>query len=402
MDCIEKVSPFQTGTPVIPENFEGRKEIIKECTLGLRQAIEGNAQHFFITGKRGMGKTSLATYLNEIAKKRYKMIGVHVFNDGVHTTEQLIIQIIERILNEIECETWSNKIYKKFRDNIESAGLFGVSIKFKPKDENLIDNVKDNFASFLVDLVNNFEDKSGIFIIIDDINGLTENPEFANWYKSFADDLATNYRNKSPIAFMLTGYPEKIESLYNHQPSVNRIFKHKYLSPLHNNEIKDFYIKIFDRLAIEIQEDALNSMIYYSSGLPTMMQEIGEGIFWINDDKIITKDTALLGIIRAGKEIGLKYLKPVLDSSIRSDKYLSIFNKLGSYFLKHSGDDYSFRKKDFTANLNENENKVFSDFLIKARKLGIIEFTGAKKSGQYKFTNNLYGLYFAIISLNTT
>ncbi len=392
---------FQPDTPVNPENFEGRKDIIEECMFGLNQAVNSYSKHFFVTGKRGMGKSSLASYIKECAKRKYKMVGVHVYNDGVHTTEDLITHIIEETLKEIASEKWSDKIYDKFKNHVESMDFLGCSIKFKPQDETLIKHVKNNFASFLVDLIKHFDDKNGIFIVIDDINGLTDTPEFAFWYKSFADSLATNFRGEANIAIMLTGYEEKLEKLYYHNPSFTRIFKHLYLNPLSDVEVAEFYKNSFKKLNVEIDENALKEMVYFSSGFPTMMQEIGAGIFWnIDEEEKIDKEIALAGIIRAGEEIGFKYLKPALDSSIRSEKYLSIFNKLGyDYLDNYPGEEYTFRKKEFIEKLDENESKVFSDFLRKARELGIIEFTGAKKSGHYKFTNNLYSLYFAINSL---
>lgn len=40
--------------------------------------------------------------------------------------------------------------------------------------------------------------------------------------------------------------------------------------------------------------------------------------------------------------------------------------------------------------------KVFDGFLRRANELGIIELVGSKKQGTYKFTNNLYPVYFMI------
>lgn len=137
-------------------------------------------------------------------------------------------------------------------------------------------------------------------------------------------------------------------------------------------------------------------MVHFSLGFPTMMQEIGDAIYWINEESFISQKTALLGIIRAGSEIGVKYLKPAQDNSIRSEKYLNIFSKLGSDFLNNTREEYSFKKQDFISSLSKNEQKVFDDFLTKARQLRILEFNGAEKSGDYKFTNNLYPIYFAI------
>ena len=46
------------------------------------------------------------------------------------------------------------------------------------------------------------EEKSGIFIALDDINGLSTNPDFANWYKSFVDNVAIRYPSNFPAFIM--------------------------------------------------------------------------------------------------------------------------------------------------------------------------------------------------------
>ncbi|MCL2115961.1 MAG: AAA family ATPase [Methanobrevibacter sp.] len=155
----EKETPFQPGYPVNPEKFKGRVDIIENINRYLLKINKGEAQHFFITGKRGMGKTSLATYINDLVKRKYKMIGVHIFNDGFHDVNSLIEEIIERLLNEIESETWSQKILDFFGDNIEKVGLMGTTIKFKPKNKEYLKSIKNTFPLVLTDLIHNFNDK---------------------------------------------------------------------------------------------------------------------------------------------------------------------------------------------------------------------------------------------------
>ena len=263
---------------------------------------------------------------------------------------------------------------------------------------NDFNNIKDNFAFYLTDLVNNFEDKDGIFIVIDDINGLSETPEFANWYKSFTDTLATSFYEKAPITIMLTGYPEKFNKLYDHNPSFSRIFHLHKVSILNNDEIINFYKEIFESNNFKWEEESLKFMAKYSSGMPTMMQEIGEATFLVDNDYIISKKDGIQGIINAGKIIGLKYLQPLLDEKIRSEKYISILDKI-SEKLSTSPDD-TFTKKEFMDILSESEIKVFKDFISRARKLGIIELASSKKQGVYQFTNNLYPIYFYIQTIN--
>lgn len=50
--------------------------------------------------------------------------------------------------------------------------------------------------------------KSGLFIVLDDVNGLVGKAEFANWNKSFVDEVATQYRD-FPSFIMLLGLLKK-------------------------------------------------------------------------------------------------------------------------------------------------------------------------------------------------
>ena len=191
MNIFDKESLFQPGQPASPDRFKGREDIIEDILKYFPSVKSGNPQHFFITGKRGMGKTSLANNISGFAKNNYSMVTAHIMNDGVHDIYELVVQIIESVLNAIRPEKWSDKIFKRISKYIESAGFGGFNIKFKPPEDELR-SIKDNLAFYLTGLVDNFKDKDGLFIVIDDINGLSQTPEFANWYKSFADTLATS------------------------------------------------------------------------------------------------------------------------------------------------------------------------------------------------------------------
>ncbi|MDR0910990.1 MAG: KAP family NTPase [Methanobrevibacter sp.] len=387
-----KETPFQPGHPVNPENFKGRMDIIQNIIRYMPNVISGNAQHFFITGKRGMGKTSLANYVKQLVQKKFKMVGVHVTNDSLQDIESLISHVIEQLLNEIESETWSKKIFRKFKDNIKSVGAFGANIELKENKEEFIKSVKNNFPQFLSEMVKDFEDKKGIFIIIDDINGLTKSPDFATWYKSFSDTLDVNFGGESPVAIMLSGYPDKLQALYNHNPSFNRIFRSYNLGPLTRAEVSSFFEDTFEKVSIKTEKEALDKMINFSTGIPTMMQEIGEGVFWEDSDNIIDENDALKGIFEAGMQIGKKFIRPEIDSSIYSPKYRSILLKMGEHAI------ISFKKSNFEKYLNDEEKKVFPDFLKKAKQLKILEQERAR-SGEYKFPNMLYPVYLAILSI---
>jgi len=401
MNLIDKESPFQPGQPVDPNKFKGRIENIKEVTRYFKQVTNGNPQHLFLTGKRGMGKSSFARYMVEIAKINCNMISIHLYLDARTDVEDLVTNIISKIVSETE-EGWKDKITSLFADRIKSIDFGGLKLEFNPTKEE-ITHLTRNFSDVLINILDKAgygeeNGKKGLFIVIDDINGLTENPDFANWYKSFADTLSTEYSGKAPIFMVLSGLPEKKELLFNHNESFSRIFHYTNLETLEKSEIKDFYNSMFEKENMIVSEkEAMGAMVDYCSGLPVMMHEIGEAVFWADIDNKIDFQDALQGILKAGNQIGDKYLKPVVDSNIRSYKYKSIFKKIGNhtFFSNNEG----FTRKDLEEVLNIEEMKVFDDFLRKAKKLGIIELVGAKKIGTYKFANNLYPVYFMIQDL---
>ena len=233
------------------------------------------------------------------------------------------------------------------------------------------------------------EEKSGIFIALDDINGLSTNPDFANWYKSFVDSVAIRYLSNFPAFIMSIGLPEIRDSLSRLQPSLMRIFRVVSVEKLSDAEVKEFFEKAFKKVNMEVEPEALEDMVKFSSGLPILMHEIGDAVFWNDEDGKISEDDAITGIFDAADRIGKKYLDPKVYRAIRSPRYRSILRKIGEEPMPIS----YFKKKEIESKLNAGERKVFNNFLRKMRELGIIvpDIEGGR--GAYKFVNKLNQVY---------
>lgn len=382
----KKNNPFYPGNPAPKEVFVGREDEINSITRYIDICTNGRQQHVFLYGDRGIGKSSLAAYVMDIAKKDNNMVGIHIFLDGTHDVNTLVHDIVENILNEIRVEKWYKKVWNMF--NVESVNIKGVNIKFKPEESDLEDITKF-FPETLKEIVDNFENqKDGIFIILDDLNGLTDDPNFANWYKSFSDTVGTRYKNNFPIFIIIIGLPEKKRLLHKHNPSFMRIFHSSEIESLESDEVYNFFKNTFKSVDIEVEDEAMSIMVQYSSGMPTMMHEIGNAVFWlVNDHNTVSIPIAVQGVIQAGNEIGKKYLEPHMFN-IQSETYKKILNKLGSKVLTE------FTHSDLKEILNEDEMKGVPRFLARFKKLGIIEPIEGK--GSYKFVNNLYPVYFLI------
>ena len=392
---LEKNSPFEPRQPVSPEKLEGRLNIIDDYSHYLELAVNGQPQHFYLHGNRGVGKSSIANYLVEYAKVRYNMVCVHVYNDGIHNLDDLISNIVEKLLNEVKNERFGNKILNFFTNHIETVGFLGNSVKLKSNSLKMICDIKNSFSDFLVNTLNNFEDNRGLFIVIDDINGLSETPDFANWYKSFADTLATTFKTPIPLVMMLTSHPKVVKKLYKHNPSFNRIFVYRPLNFLEKNEVKNFFVKRFASRGMDISEDALNLMVEFSAGSPTMMQNIGDEIFLINNDDVISKEVTISGIKQATREIELRYLQDSLNEFNITENDLNILRVLGKDFVDNAYDNYSFKLEDISNYLSKLDEEFLEDFIKKSLDAGIIEI---KNENEFIFTNDLYPIYFAIKS----
>lgn len=390
---LEKNSPFEPRKPVSPEKLEGRFNIIEDYVRYLSLAVNGQPQHFYLNGNRRVGKSSIATYMLEYARVKYGMIGIHVYNDGIHSIDDLINNIVEKLLNEIKDESFGTKILNYFHNHIETTGFLGNSIKLRSDSPNMIGDIKNSFADFIVNTLKNFDEGKGLFIVIDDINGLSQTPDFANWYKSFADTLSTTFNTPIPLVMMLTSHPKVVKLLYKHNPSFNRIFVYRPIGFLQKNEVKDFFIKSFGSRCIQIEENALNLMVEFSAGSPTMMQNIGDEIYLLNKNNVISKEITLEGIKQAAREIELRYLQNTLDEFNIAQSDLNILRVLGKDFINNAYENYSFKIDEIADKLSKLDEELLDEFIQKALQADIIEI---KNEDEFIFTNDLYPIYFAI------
>jgi len=385
-------SPFSPGSPLLPELFVGRIEQIMQVQQYIHEAKSGKQENVFLTGDRGIGKSSFASFLRHWALSNENILGIHVYLGGVTSLEEMVRHIFDRILKETKEYTWFSKIKDFFGEHIEKVGLFGVSANFSPPQKDLRSLVK-KFPEALNNLIDKIKnDKTGIFIAMDDINGLAEGEEFAHWYKSFVDEVATHYDN-FPLFIMLIGLPEKRKLLSSSQPSLMRIFRPVEIEKLNINETKEFLSNAFATVNIKVDNDALETMVKFSNGLPILMHEIGDAVFRIDTDGTINENDALKGLYNAAQIVGKKYLEPKVYAAIQSTKYKSILRKLGEELPNRT-----FTKSELEKKLTANEKKEFHHFLGKMRTLGVIESDAEKGRGYYRFVNEIYPLYIWIES----
>ena len=389
---LTRSSPFRPGIRVNTNDFVGHEELIMDMIKRVNPLLEGEVVSYYIVGNRGMGKSSLSYYFSEILEKKFEIIPIHISNEGVSDLNTLIVQIIETLLNEISDKKWSKKILDFFGENVESVGFLNFSFKLKPKSDDYIESLVRHFDKFIKDILDSIEDSNGLLIIIDDVNGLSENPDFANWFRRIYHELTFKYNNEIPLAFIITSFPENLNQLQVHNESFSRLFNHFDLSYLSMEDVKKFYKNKFSSVEIGINDEVLDLISKYSYGMPLMMQEIGESIYWLCDEsKYIDLSLALTGIKEANRRIYSKYLNPI----VIDDNYTYILEIISDNI---TGDDMtSFDIIDFKDNLNNEEKTVLDIFLEIA--IGNQVITKINQTNRFKFNNPLYAIYLKINKL---
>ncbi|MGB9720293.1 MAG: BREX system ATP-binding domain-containing protein [bacterium] len=386
-------SPFYPGQPVPVEFFIGRINEIQRIARSLKQVELGKPQAIFLTGEYGIGKSSLAGFMRYYAERNNHILGIHVFLGDAETLEDVATKTVEAVIKSSVCEpTTAEKIRNFLSKYIGKQEIFGISINL---DQLKTDgpSISHGFLPFLNELLRRVKDDGikGILLVFDEINGITANPRFAHFIKSLVDENAL-CPNPLPLLLMLCGVEERRrEMIKNHQP-VERIFDVCEIKPMDINEMKEFFNKTFNSVAVAVNDEAMLVLCHFSAGFPKIMHIIGDNVFWRDRDNIIDKKDAIDGIIISAEDIGKKFVDQQVYKELRSRDYHSILAKLGKEKF-----DLSFKKNVIEKGLSETEKKKFNNFLQRMKKLNVLR-SGSER-GEYVFISRLVRLYIQLKSL---
>jgi AAA+ ATPase superfamily predicted ATPase len=388
-------SPFTPGQPAPIEYFVGRADEILTLAGLARAAATGKLKLAFTTGERGIGKSSLLSFVRHLVDRENKMATTHVFLGGTKDLEGLVEEIFTKVLRDNVEKPWYAKLTAFFGKRIKQVGLFGISVALQLTEQDKQELVK-NFVPSIRELIKQLPEGKGLLIVLDDINGLASSTDFANWLKSVVDEIATS-SPPIPLCIIIVGTEDRKQSLFTLQPSLARIFDPVLLKPWNVDETKDFYKASFSKRAVEIDDDALSLMVINTGGFPVLAQEIGDAVWRATDGSKVTRSDALSGVVAAAERIGLKFLEPQVVQALSSEKYKSILEQ-----LPNMANTVSFKRSDLRAKLGKDEAKVLDNFLRRMEDLGAIVKDDTRGPGHYRFANQLYHLYFVLKSLGSS
>ena len=381
-----ELSPFKPGQTVPLEFFVGRIAEIERLQSMVKASTQGQFKIGFISGERGIGKSSLASFVRHLSDRNCNTAGCHVYLGGVGELNEMVRKTFDRILNESIDKSWHQEAMGFFGDRVRKVGLFGFSLELNIEDRDL-PTLSRNFVPSMRNLLEKLKgQKDALLLILDDINGLATSADFANWLKSMVDEISTS-EQKMPLCILVVGLEERRQELIEGQPSLARVFELIDISPWSDDETSEFYQNAFRSMNAKIEEPELSRLVQFTGGLPVLAHEIGDAVWRAAQSLEINAKEVSQGIFIAAEIIGRKLLEPQIFRAIRSERYRSILRKMAGEPQMY------FRRAELVANLTEKEVKVVDSFLRRMKQLGAIE-TNVGVRGGYRFPNLLHALYF--------
>ena len=368
------------------ELFVGRRDAIERLRGLVRAADRGVLKTGFISGERGIGKSSLASFVRHLCEREGSVTGCHVYLGGVRDVQQMARRTFDRLLKDSIDRPWHRQVVEFFGDRIRKVGLFGVSVELALSDRDL-ETIAGNFVRSIRQLLSRIEEKGTLLLILDDINGLATSADFAHWLKSIVDEVATSSQ-ETRLCILVVGLEQRRQELIQSQPSLARVFDLIDISPWSDDEAGQFYRDSFAAGNVTVSPDGLKLLVRFTGGLPVLAHEIGDAVWSTSRSPAIAGDEIRLGVMRAAEIVGRKLLEPQIFQAIQSDRYRSILRKMAD-----SPQRMRFQRGELAARLAEDERRVLNNFLRRMRTLGALEIDPEVRGG-YRFPNRLHALYF--------
>jgi hypothetical protein len=387
-------SPFYPGQPVPVELFAGRQDQIDHIIArGIRQVEAGKPVAMYLQGEYGIGKSSIAGFTQWLAEREHGLHAIYVSLGTATSLDEVGKAILEGTIRSGAFDPKrTDRVKEWLARYIGQQSLFGLTLRLDEIKKDAPE-ITAGLLPFLAETISKLKDTGvkGVFLVLDEINGISANPKFAHFLKGIVDTNAISL-TPVPLMLMLCGVEERRRELIRQHQPIDRIFDVIEVKPMSESEMKAFFTKAFSSAGIRIEDAAMKMLTEYSAGFPKIMHLLGDAAFWIDDDGIITKAEALRALLLAAEEVGKKYVDQQVYQALRSKDYHSILRKIAA-----TGLDMTFQRASIASGLTESERRKLNNFLQKMKKLKVIR--SGNVPGEYIFNMRMVRLYIWMNSL---
>lgn len=399
MELSKGQSPFYPGQPVPVELFVGRQPQIQRIgQRGVGQVMAGKPVAVFVQGEYGIGKSSIARYTQaaaELGTNGQSLYGIYATIGGAKSIQDVTAFVLEAAVRAGAYEhTKAEKVRNWLAKYVSKTSLFGVEINTQALRADAPElSSPMGMLRFLTELLERLKDTGtrGLFLVLDEINGITADPQFAQFIKGLVDTNAMS-STPLPLLLMLCGTEERRRDMIQKHQSVDRIFDVIDIERMSDEEMTQFFTQAFASVNVTVNEDAMHWMARYSAGFPKIMHIVGDSVFWENTDEVISIADAVSGVFDAADEVGKKFVDQQVLAALRSPTYQSILKKIAQLNWATT----QFTRADIATGLTDTERKGLDNFLRKMVQLNVIHKGEAQ--GEYVFNLALARMYIYLQS----
>jgi len=382
-------SPFYPGQPVPVELFVGRALEVDRIVRAAQQVASGKPQAIFVSGDYGIGKSSLARFIRIAVDRDPGILGFHILLGGSNSLDDVAAATVRTILESEAARPRASEAIRDFlADYVGEQSIFGLTLRL----DKLRTDAPDISRGYLPFLRRFFErvrgEYRGLLLILDEINGISAEPPFAQFLKSLVDENALS-DNPLPLLLILCGTDERFRDIVEGHRPAERIFDMARIEPMNGAEMGEFFHRAFSHAGMHVEEEAMRLLIRYSGGLPKMMHLLGDAAFWIAPGKVVNEDVTISAILAASEDVGRKFVDQQVYRALRSKDYRSTLSKLSRHEF-----DLVFRKKEVEKGLSKEEKGKFHNFLQRMKKLQVL--IPGEEMGEYAFRDRLTRLYLLL------
>ncbi|MBM3744772.1 MAG: ATP-binding protein [Acidobacteria bacterium] len=390
-DMTKGRSPFYPGQPVPVELFVGRAEQIRRIMeRGVGQVAAGKPVAMFVQGEYGIGKSSIAGVVQRLAENGHSLHSIYAPLGGARTLEDVAAAVLEATLRSGAFDaSKSERVRNWLAKYIGQQELFGFTLNAAAlkQDAPQIAN-SSRMLGFLGEVRKRLEDRGvkGVFLALDEINGLTRGADFAHFIKGLVDTNAMS-PEPLPLLLMLCGVEERRREMIEKHRPVERIFDVVEIESMRNEETEEFFRRAFDSEGMSVEPKAMGLLVHYSAGFPKIMHLLGDNAYWADRDGVVSAEDAIEAVAMAAEDVGTKYVDQQVYGALRSADYRTILAKIA----RLDPSELSFTKGDIEAGLTQTQKLKLNNFLQKMKRLKVLR--SGELRGEYVFTNRMVRLY---------
>lgn len=391
-------------SPVTPELFVGRALEIEQIKKALYQTINDRAEHLLLVGDRGIGKSSLATYAEDLALNTDKVfelpqvrfLTAFVSTGACRDLDELCVAILDRFYRKVR--EASDPLSRAISDLVSkvgglSVGLFGIKMDIIPASRNGV--VAGKLTSILEALWDSVRDSyTALLVIIDETETLSRLEGAGSFLKSSLEQF--NHDRYGRIIFIVTASPSALAAFAEGHPSFPRGFTHVNIPNLSRKESDELVRRALSRgvPAAKPTDDFLFNIFHYSNGIPSFIHELGRAAFDVDSDGKLDWEDLRQGTLGTSAVKGAlasledKHFRQRYTQKILSNEYRKILHIIARF------DEDVVAVSDILDGYEGGENKLRA-YLSVMVKRGVVEKVEGQV-GQYRLPDRMFKVFLRL------